>query len=233
MSNRLRLALIALAVIMLVGCRQPIGMPSEVHAATTQTTYCYLASILEPTGRIEWYQQTLGLPDGAYDWYDDTIRVAYIEDITGRACPPSSGVCVFAIPPFDSPNSIPTCTLYYYQLSHTESGEDEPLLVNSWRPARWPPLFYVDRYNGFWAMWTSTDTVATDVIHEDDGWQKVPLSLAACEQLADSGATDDTTLFWTGWVYHGTVDSAETYIAGYENESNLQPYIKIVYDDGE
>jgi hypothetical protein len=232
MSYKLPLALIALAIVMLVGCKQPIGVPSEVHAATTQTIYCRPQGIREPTGRIEWYQQTLGLTDGDYDWHDDTIRVGYIEN-SGRAYPRSNGICVFEIPPFESPDEIPTCTLYYYQLSHTEPGEDESFLVNWWDVGiHWPLVLYSDRYGTFWTIWNSTDTVATDVIHEDDGWQKVPLHLEACALIADSGATGDTTRFFTGWVYHGSVDGADTYVAGYENESNLQPFIKVVYDDG-
>lgn len=42
------LALVALAIIMLAGCKQPIGLPiNDVQAAAWQTFYCYPANLLK------------------------------------------------------------------------------------------------------------------------------------------------------------------------------------------
>jgi len=57
MSNKIPLALIALAIVVLVGCKEPIGVPTEVHAATTHTVYCTTGGLMHPTGHIDLYQE--------------------------------------------------------------------------------------------------------------------------------------------------------------------------------
>jgi len=238
MSYKLTLALTALVVVMLGGCKDPVGMPNHAHAATTYTTYCTVLTGLEPTGRLEWWQTTLGLPVGYFWWYDGTIKVGYHDGGSGRNYPRINGVCFFQIPPFDCSGGVPACTLYYYQNSHTQSGEGESFLVNWWNSTltRWPPADYTDRYNAFWAIWNSTDTLAIDVIHADDGWQKVPLETLACATIGDSGAwyyandPNGYAAFKTGWVYYGSASDSYTWIAGYDDAQNHRPYIKVVYD---
>ncbi|MBM3332455.1 hypothetical protein FJY68_11520 [candidate division WOR-3 bacterium] len=57
MSHKSALALFALAVIMLVGCKQPVGLPNnDVHAATTHTVYATTNALINPTGHIDLYQ---------------------------------------------------------------------------------------------------------------------------------------------------------------------------------
>ena len=242
MSYKLPLALIALAIVMLVGCHEPVGVPSDSHAATTQTLYITTDSLLNQTGHIDWYQGELTIWDyytfntytitRAFDYYHTPTQPPLVD--TSRAYPRKNGFCVFRIPPFDSPNGIPVCTLYYYQNSHSGSAD---LLVNAWfENIMWPPIYQGDRNTMFWAIWNSTDTVATDVTHaNDDCWYKVPLSDWACQAIADSGATGDWTVFYTGWIYpsymanHGQ-DGWYTDVSGADA---IPPYIKVVYDDGE
>ncbi|MBM3332456.1 hypothetical protein FJY68_11525 [candidate division WOR-3 bacterium] len=141
--------------------------------------------------------------------------------------PRQIGVCQFKIPPFDCPSGIPACTLYYYQESH--SG-DADLLFNAWyADVQWPPQ-PAGYYTIYMAIWNSTDTLATDSTRaNDDCWYKVPLRLSACAAIADSGATGDTTVLLTGWVYSGTENGYYTDVSG--TYASNPPYIKIVYDD--
>lgn len=222
------LALIALAIIMLAGCQEPIGVPSEVHTATTQTVYVTTQAILKPTGHLDLYQW--GPLSSQVDMGYDTgaiTRAFYSHPLEPDwPYPRSIGFCVFKIPPFDCPDGLPACTLYYYQDSY--SG-DADLVVNAWyNQWGWPPATY-EYYVMYMAMWNSTDTVATDVTHESSGWYSVPLRSAVCEAIADSGATEDTTVYFTGWVYYGSVDDTYTDVSGFGANP---PYIKVVYDDG-
>ncbi|GEM_PF-2470960 len=188
------LALTALAIIMLAGCKEPVGVPSQnVHAAAWQTFYCE-PTLLNATGHVDWYQSIYGTTLGSCYWYSGTIRVGYEEDQYGRAWPRCNGICQFRVPHLDPLEGgfIPACycTLFFYQGSHTEQGEGESLLVNSWfLSVKWPPND--DAQAVFWAIWGSTDTVAVDVIHEDDGWCKVPLTADACRAIADSAWTSE------------------------------------------
>ncbi len=57
MSYRLLPAIFALALSMLVGCKEQAGVQGNVvHAATTQTVYCYVAGDQDPSGHIDGYQ---------------------------------------------------------------------------------------------------------------------------------------------------------------------------------
>ncbi len=239
-SSRTTLALIALAIVMLVGCKEPIGIPNnDVHTAAWQTLYCE-PTLLNATGHVDWYQSVYGTTLGACYWHYGTIKVGYEEDQYGRAWPRCNGICMFTVPHIDPLEGgfAPTCycTLYYYQGSHTEQGEGESFLVNSWfLDVEWPPIWSEQAV--FWAIWGSTDTVAVDVIHEADGWCKVPLTVDACQAIAESACAAEPNSWktiLTGWVYHGSVDSTYTNIYG--QEDSLQgrwPYIEVTYDDQE
>jgi len=237
MSHRLPLALIALIITISVGCREPVGLPkNDVHAAAWQTFYC-TPTLLNATGHVDWYQSVYGTTLGPCYWHYGTIKVGFEEDQYGRAWPRCNGVCQFSVPHIDPPEGgfIPVChcTLYYYQGSHTEQGEGESVLVNSWfLNVQWPPND--DAQAVYWAIWGSTDTVAVDVIHEDDGWCRVPLTDDACRAIADT-AFDANSLgvFFTGWVYHGSVDSTYTNIYGEDDVQDRYPYIAVWYNDVE
>jgi hypothetical protein len=225
----------------LVGCKQPIGLPKQVHTATTQTVYC-TTNINSPTGHIDWFQDKQAI----WGWYEvhyATITRAfnyYQPPLdTNRAYPRRNGFCVFTIPHFDCPSGTPACTLYYYQESHYGSAD---LVVNGWRLPEeemvwppWPAQWYYD--DMFWAIWNSTDTLATDSTHtNDDCWYKVPLTAEACEAIADSGAIEDhSVVLFTGWIHpsyaanHG-VDGWFTDVSG---SGANPPFIKVVYDDGQ
>jgi hypothetical protein len=232
MSYKLPLALIALAVIMLVGCKQPIGVPSEVYAATTDTVYCTTDGINRPTGHFDLYQVGPLSNQVILTWDTTEITRSYYSGEYG-AYPRELGACVFTIPAFDC-SGTPYCTLYYYQDAHSGNAD---LLVNAWwiDPSfYWPPYpSQASYYEMFMTIWNSTDTVATDVTHEDDDcWYAVPLSDWACEAIAESAEAylpNGSCSFFTGWVYSGTSDGTYTDVSG--TYASNPPYIKVVYSD--
>lgn len=235
MSNKLPLALSALALILLV------GLPNNVaHAATA---YCYTAQAELPTGHFDWYQGQNSTTDSIV-WRTPTITRAFyyyrypvdppLYD-TSRAYPRKNGYCVFNIPGFNWKGDLPVCSLFYYQSAHNGTPD---LLVNAWVPSVYywpPPASYPD--SSFWRIWRSTDTVATDSTHTNDGnWYGVPLSYWGTCAVADSGskyfAVGGSALFYTGWKYpsyavnHGQ-NGWYTDVSG-----GNAPYIKVVYTPG-
>jgi hypothetical protein len=136
---RATLALVALAIILLTGCKKQFGLPGNVvRAATTHTVFCHAGGVDWPTGHIDWYQGVSSIWD-RYEWHfqDSTItRAFYYATLplspprpdTNRAYPRKNGYCVFSVPPFDCASQVPACTLYYYQVSHFRSPD---LLVNA------------------------------------------------------------------------------------------------------
>jgi hypothetical protein len=230
---RLMLALCALAIVMLTGCKEPVGLPNNrVRAATIQKESCYISASIQ-TGHVDWYQGELAV----WDYYDlafFTITRAYncYPGDPDRAYPRKNGFCIFQIPHFIC-LSTPACTLYYYQENHSGSAS---LLVNSWTLGEletWPPLDTNPVLNYlFWRICNSYDTVATDITHATDRcWYKVPLTAKACAAIRDSAAIQGSyTLFHTGWVYRDSVDGTFTDVSGY---SDHPPFIRVVYDDGQ
>jgi len=240
MSNyRVLPALCALAVIMLVGCNQPPGLPNNrVRAATVQMESCYVAANVQ-SGHIDWYQGVRTIWDH-YDWSYPTITRAhywapYISPPPSPriAWPHTNGYCVFTIPHFEAVNGVVACTLYYYQTAHFGSAD---LLVNSWdNPlTTWPPAENDSILNLlYWQIWNSYDTVAYDGAHGTDNcWYKVALTPDGYNAIADTAAAyPGGGTFNTGWVYRGSVDSTYTDVAGYDLDH--PPFIKIWYDDGQ
>jgi len=238
MSYKLPLALVALAIIMLVGCQEPVGIPSnDVHVATVQMESCYVAGSIY-SGHVDWYQGLLG---GLYDHYDfgwGTItRAHYYLPLRPPLItwPHKNGFCIFTIPHFEATGGIVACTLYYFQSAHSGSAS---LLVNSWpwgQMAAWPPSPPTDSVLNllYWKIWNSNDTVATDSTHATDGcWYKVPLTPEAYTAIADTAAAYQVYGFFkTGWVYRGAVDGTFTDVTGYDLDH--PPFIRIWYDDGQ
>jgi hypothetical protein len=220
-ANRTLLALgVLAAIVMLVGCKEQIGMPnSDVHTATTYTVYCTVADNDSWTGSVYWYQGYM-TPDSAFGRVNPLITRSY-RDNSGRAYPRVLGFCVFDVPSFSSPNEVPVCTLFYNQKYHNGSPS---LLVN--RLENDPRTS--DDDDLFREAWYSTDTVAIDVTHDNDGWYKVPLYMSACGDIATIGAGGGLVDYYTGWVYTGSTsgDSTDVYGAG-----DYSPYIKVVYNE--
>jgi hypothetical protein len=237
------LALLVLACTMLVGCKEPAGLPnSDVHAATTQTVYCHVYAD-NPSGHIDAYAGG----DHAWDYfeyYTPTItRAFYYYQLpvqppaydTFRAYPRKNGYCVFGIPGFNWTGDLPVCTLFYYQTAHNGSPD---LRVNAWYPTSWPPG---GRYNStyFMAIWNSTDIVATDSAHaSDNNWYGVPLTYWATCAIADSGSSHymagDTARFTTGWIYpsYSVIHGVNGWYADVSGSGDYKPYIKVVYTPG-
>lgn len=237
-TYRVLLALCALAVIMLVGCNQPPGLPNNrVHAAKVQMVSCYVAGGIY-SGHVDWYQ---GLWGGLYDHYGfggSTItRAHYYLPLRPPLInwPHINGFCIFTIPHFEALGGVVACTLYYYQTAHSGSAS---LLVNSWtygQMAAWPPYPPTDSVLNllYWQIWNSNDTVATDITHTTDNcWYKVAVTPEAYNAIADTAAAyQGFGLFKTGWVYRDSVDGTYTDVTGYDLDH--PPVIRIWYDDGQ
>jgi hypothetical protein len=224
MPNRELLPALVLAIVMLTGCKQPVGLPSsDVHSASIRTTNCYIDTFENRSGHVDWYQGELPI-------YDDddidfgTITRAYdcYPGDPDRAYPRKNGYCVFSVPDFESPGMVPVCTLVYYQTGHSGSAD---LLANWVTPEfGWPdPLNDIEDF--YWAISSSTDTAGTDVTHANDNtWYKVPLTLAAGAAIHYAAGG----FFIMGWVYPDSADGTYTDVAGV---GAYAPYIKVVYDD--
>jgi len=187
--KRTLLAVGVLAASMLVSCNRPIGLPgSEVHTASTQTTYCYVADDTVLSGHVDWFQT--GQINSYYDTSYDLIRRGYT-DSAGLAHPRMNGFCTFEVPHFES-EGTPECTLFYYQSAHSGSASLRVSWLNQIGGA---PYDYV---LVFWNAWNSTYEVTTDAA-QSDGWHAVPLTSWACGKIAQAGGKPYGDAFITGF----------------------------------
>jgi hypothetical protein len=232
-KNRLTPALAMLAIIVLV------GLTANTARATTDTVYCFPVNDLYPSGHFNWYQGPGTTTDSITFHYPTITRAFYGYNVlvppnpdTNRAYPRKNGFCRFNIPGFNWKGDLPVCSLFYYQSAHNGSPN---LLVNAWLPyGAWGPP---NNDSSFWRIWRSTDTVATDSAHTNDGsWYGVPLSYWATCAIADSGSKYDalggSALFFTGWVYPSP-NANQGKDGWYADVSaGNAPYIKVVYTPG-
>jgi hypothetical protein len=236
----LMLVLCALAAAMLVGCKEPVGLPSNnVRAATTWPESCYVTANVQ-SGHFDWYQGEQSIQD-TFDWFwGSPIRRAYdcYPRDPDRAWPRKNGYCIFTVPHFTTVGggqATCVCTLYYYQTGHSGSAS---LSVTSWGSqtgADWPPASQQDRSSYYWAIANGV-VIATDNAHATDScWYKIPLSTAACAAIAETSFVyqDGDGLFRTGWVYPDSVNGTYTDVRGHDGYSNHAPFIRVWYDDGQ
>ena len=208
------LALTALAIIMLVGCQQPVGMPNhDVQAATT--VYCEVNDDEMWSGHVDLYSGFMTI-DSCVDSFSPVVRRGYNE-YQNRPYPRQIGFCYFEGPAFSSLS--PTCTLFYYQKDHYGLPELE---------VRWAsyPLSGAPAETLFWYSWGSDTVVAYDSTHSSNAWYKVPFTLDGCAIVGQIATGGGGTLI-TGWVYPGSTDGVYTEVYG--ATSDYAPYIKVVY----
>jgi hypothetical protein len=237
MSYRLLPVLLALAITVLSGCKDPVGQPDcDVRVATTQTESCYVTANIE-SGHLDWYKGE----DKPYDFYSwswgSPITRAYdcYDEDPDWAWPRKNGFAIFTVPHFLGEGGNPAtcvCTLYYYQIAHYGSAD---LLVTTWEEtgATWPPMGQGDRDHYFWAIWYG-DVIATDSTHATDScWYTIPLDSAACAAIAETAYAYPYGggRFHTGWVYPDSVDDTYTDVTGYDLDH--PPFIRVWYDDGQ
>jgi len=214
---------LALAIVMLVGCKQPTGLPNyDVHVAVTAETLCIAGSNTNMTG---WVSKSMDgqTPNG---WYADTFgnikRQYHLEN--GFVHPKSYGFCVFSVPHFSSPGGVPVCTLYYHQASHSGSLN----LVFNYLSGitSWVPSAEV--------LWKAVDTssypLAPTQSVQSNGWCKLALSAGGSGIIADiaQGAPDEGATLPTGWKYTNPSNSDSTIVDG-NADTDVSPYIKVVY----
>jgi len=222
-KHKLMLVLNVLAVIVLVGCNQPVGLPSnDVHAATVAVESCYVGSDTLLTGHVDWYEGEPRIWDRYSLTFGTITRGYYYYSALqpNRAYPRQNGFCHFYVPSFTPPSGeVLACTLYYYQSAHSGSAN----LVVKWLPSieSWPLL---DSDSLFWLIWNSTDIVAVDTYHAGDNtWYKVPLTSAGrMAVLACSGGS-----LVTGWVYPDSTNGTYADVSGVGANA---PYIKVWYE---
>ena len=215
--NGLMLVPLALAVAMLVGCRQPVGLPNgKVHSASTITDTCRLVdtTVDQWSGHLDGYAGYMTI-DSCVDSFSPTIKRGYYE-YQRRPYPRYIGYAVFGVPEFDGSTGVVVCTLCYYQSAHSGS----------------PNLSFRDigitmapasKHALYWGAWDSNVIMATDNTHAQNGWYKVALS-AGVDSIIALGARGGGNLY-TGWVYTGT-DNIWTEVYG--ANSGHSPFIKVV-----
>ena len=222
---RLLLVPLALAIVMLVGCKDPTGLPyNRVHAATLDTFAIPVNNTGNYTGDVDHY--STGIPiDGSYVTnYQDTIKWGYWES-NSYPYPDQHGFAMFTVPSFNSPKGLPTCTLHYY-VSGCNGNQSDSILVNNFTPAYWT---WGSR-SLFKAIDTSTATLAKDASPTGTGWRKIALTTQGCGIIATLGANGGGSLF-TGWKYlHSPASGWYTRVVG--PDVSVSPYIVVVYDPG-
>ena len=219
MSYKPLLALFALAIIVLVGCKDPVGLPNgTVRAATTHTIYCTVPADTLLTGYVSMWSGLMTV-DSAHQAYFDKIRRGYsVKD--GRWYPRMNGFCTFTVPNFaNGLTPTPTCSLIYYQSAHSGSAD---LLVDwLYDIKHWAAIENYDSV--FWAAWDDQDSIiTTDGAQSSNGWRRVPLTYWACNKIRDLGSEPNGAPLITGWVYTGSTDG--TYA-----DVSLVDTIKVVY----
>ncbi len=185
------LARTALAITVLSGCKEPVGIPNnDVHIAY-DVTYCTVAATENLSGHVDHYQTD------QREWYSRTnpvIRRGYTQ-VDGYDYPKQHGFCIFTVPSFQSPNMAPICTLFYYQRAH--NGNDVDLFVNRPSMTTWPGSDEL--------LWTSIDNnavlIAYDDAHTTNGWWSVALDTAGNRIVDSIGENGGGTLL-TGWKYY-------------------------------
>jgi|GEM_PF-2457475 len=221
MSYKLPLALITLAIIMLVGCDQPFGLPNE--ARTASVVIADVPDDEDATGHIDYFEDP---PFGIAPYSRDVPNIKWGDkkNQDGEENPRSNGFAVFEIPYIENAeNEIWPCTLYYYL--HAQSGDTNFRLVVTALSS--DPRSISDELL-FWYAWYA-DSIAGDICHGSSGLYAIPLSDSACAEitmLADD--YPDGGDYYTGWI---TPDTAawEASIWGLAKgaTSNNPPYIKI------
>jgi len=211
------LALGMLAAIVLVGCMEQAGS-MRVRVASG-TRYAEVPSDdTTLTGCVKWYEDTITMGE-VVRFYGD-IKWGY-KEVSGRAWPRTDGFCHFEVPYINLDQSVPTCTLFYYQKGHL----DYPNVYVKW-------LYTVEDWPGdaeelFWAIQNSdNDSMITNSItYQQNGLHSVAL-LPFGNQLVARFANAGGGYLITGWEYPGSSYDYWTSVAGVGDSS---PYIKICY----
>ena len=220
---RVLLAACALATITLVGCHDPAGVPNDMHAATTATTYCYPMLDDNATG---WVSKSIDgqSPNG---WYAETTgnikRHYHLEN--SYVHPKSYGFCFFNVPHFSSPGAVPVCTLFYHQASHSGSLN----LVFNWLSdigSTWPP-----NAESLWkAIDASNDSLALTQAAAGDTWCKLALTTGGgiIDNIGENAPVGGSAPLYTGWKYTNPSNDWYTIVHG-KDDVDYSPYIKVVY----
>lgn len=229
----LTLALTALAITVMTGCKEPVGLPNNrVHAATLDTLVIPVNYTQNYTGDVDHVMEGNPIKGWYETHYQDTIKWGYFYDPEGRPYHAEDwrGFATFRVPPFLSPNYIPVCTLHYYVAECYEFNDDS-IQVNCFTPAFWT---WVPE-SLFNAIDTSTATLAKDTSPTSTGWHKVALTTQGCGIIATVGAEaeqqGDTLNLFTGWKYlNYYYDYWQTKVVGPDDA--VSPYITVIYQPG-
>jgi len=228
--HRLLLAPLALAIVMLVGCKDPTGLPyNRVHAATLDTLTIPICFLQNFTGYVNNIKEGNPITGRFETHYADTIR-------WGNFCDPNRrpyheedwrGFGTFMVPPFSSSQNLPVCTLHFYVSGYYQYDEDS-IQINHFIPSYWtwaPESL-------FKAIDSSTATLAKDTSPLSTGWHKVALTTQGCGIIATYGAKADSAgqsvALYTGWKFlHYYYDYWHTEVVG--PAEAVSPYIVVIY----
>jgi hypothetical protein len=198
--SRTTLALVALAIVMLTGCKDPVGLPNEARMAsvnygivpTQDSATGYVAYVPDPPPGVDVYSRSV--PN--IKWGDDWDVEHDCESWRWNA------FSVFHIPYIpNAENEIWPCSLHYYV--RATSGDTAFDLIVTELPS--DPRMMSDGLL-FWAAWYG-DSIAEDRAHGSNGWYVVPLSLPACAAITTlSKNLPSGGDYYTGWITPDTAD---------------------------
>jgi hypothetical protein len=215
--KRTLLALGVLAAIMLVGCKQPVGLPGKVHAAGV--ALCTVDNDESWSGYVSWWYR-----GNYYQRQNPDIKWGFAGLLPSQPNPRDNGFCMFNVPYVDDDTATApmACTLYYRQMDRSGAGTSFVKLVVT--RLHDSPLNESDEelFSDAWGG----DSIAWDSSHaNNDVWYSVPLTQSACQTIS-AIAQSGGGYFYTGWITRSTTngDFAKAYGAG-----DYSPYIKMTY----
>ena len=220
MRTNTALALLALAVIMLVGCKQPIGMPGgSVHAASSIAFTCTVDSNQTMSGSDVWYHPSpYGPPGDTYFRENPYITWLLHKDRWGRPQPHTNGFCIFHVPHMNYFPAQSCCSLYYYQKEHSVTGFARLVVTVT------PNSTNLRDSVNWWNEWNG-DSIGTDQATYDEGWHAIPLTDEAKYDIFYIAYQPAGGYFSTGWI---TRDTAQYIFAtAYGATSATPPYIRV------
>jgi hypothetical protein len=214
--KRTLLALGVPAAIMLVGCRQPVGLPCKVHTASV--VHATVDNDESWSGVVDRYNN-----QGSYSYDRKNPLIEWgFDSLLGNPGIQPNGFCIFRVPKVDDDTAVApmACTLYYCIESY--GGTHASLTVVRLHDS---PLNESDE-ELWWDVFQGT-SIAYDDAHQNTGWYKTPLSQPACQVISAIAQSGGGCLY-TGWIWRGADALGEWLTTAY-GAGDYSPYIVMAY----
>jgi len=246
------LALCALAIIVLVGCKQPIGLPSDTAepsggstaraaGGTVVAVYTARPEAEDWTGQIAWYEPPCDSGSTQWPYHRGIGNVPTwgydVDEIhfPSMARPRRNGYVMFKIPYIQQllqPNTFLQCSLHYRQKDH---NGNLPYAVLNLTNAACDPRPGNPQYDRtvFWNICHGYPMAAPQPTGIKDTWYTIPLSIygnGVVSAAALLGGIGTVTTGWTTWP--STDHDCHTQCYG---DGDTEPYLQIlvIHCDGQ